>query len=64
KMKLQQEKEQAIMERNLTYYKATNRVSKKELELRKKIKMLREKAMGNETRKTEVEQDESDGEGF
>ncbi|KAF9189425.1 hypothetical protein BGZ51_009601 [Haplosporangium sp. Z 767] len=64
KMKLQQEKEQTIIERNLTYYKATNRVSKKELELRKKIKMLREKARGDQSRKTAVEQDESDGEDF
>ncbi|KAF9555216.1 hypothetical protein EC968_009070, partial [Mortierella alpina] len=36
RLKSQQEKEQAIVERNLNYYKVTNRVSKKELELRKK----------------------------
>ncbi|KAF9954451.1 hypothetical protein BGZ72_004588 [Mortierella alpina] len=39
KLKSQQEKEQAIVERNLNYYKVTNRVSKKELELRKKVKI-------------------------
>ncbi|KAF9103505.1 hypothetical protein BGX27_010548 [Mortierella sp. AM989] len=62
KLKSQMEKEQAIVERNLDYYKATNRVSKKELELRKKIKMLRAKARGEQVRKTGVEKDESDGE--
>ncbi|KAG0368383.1 hypothetical protein BC939DRAFT_453834 [Gamsiella multidivaricata] len=64
KLKSQMEKEQAIVEKNLNYYKATNRVSKKELELRKKIKMLREKARGEQSRKIAVEQDESDGEDF
>ncbi|KAG0001160.1 hypothetical protein BGZ79_005006 [Entomortierella chlamydospora] len=62
KLKSQMEKEQAIVERNLEYYKTTSRVSKKELELRKKIKMLREKARGEQVRKTGVEKDESDGE--
>ncbi|KAF9106792.1 hypothetical protein BGX29_008510 [Mortierella sp. GBA35] len=62
KLKSAQEEEQAIVERNVNYYKVTNRVSKKELELRKKIKDLRAKAMGYEVRKTAVEQDESDGE--
>ncbi|KAG0204107.1 hypothetical protein BGX28_003868 [Mortierella sp. GBA30] len=67
KLKSQQEKEQAIIERNLNYYKVTNRVSKKELELRKKvsiIKMLREKAKGESKRTPAVDQDESDGEDF
>ncbi|KAG0008645.1 hypothetical protein BGZ80_003207, partial [Entomortierella chlamydospora] len=62
KLKSQMEKEQAIVERNLEYYKTTSRVSKKELELRKKIKILREKARGEQVRKTGVEKDESDGE--
>lgn len=31
------EKEEAIVEKNLNYYKVTQRVSKKELELRKKV---------------------------
>ncbi|KAG0040655.1 hypothetical protein BGZ82_000076 [Podila clonocystis] len=64
KLKSQIEKEEAIVEKNLNYYRVTQRVSKKELELRKKIKMLREKAMGEQSRKTGVEQDESDGEDF
>jgi hypothetical protein len=37
KLKTQLEKEQVIMERNLSYYRTTNRVSKKELELRSKV---------------------------
>ncbi|KAF9301830.1 hypothetical protein BGZ74_006207 [Mortierella antarctica] len=64
KLQSQIEKEEAIVEKNLNYYKVTQRVSKKELELRKKIKMLREKAKGEQGRKTGVEQDESDGEDF
>ncbi|CAO3571010.1 unnamed protein product [Mortierella alpina] len=61
RLKSQQEKEQAIVERNLNYYKVTNRVSKKELELRKKIKLLRERSKGDSgSRKTATEQDESD----
>ncbi|KAF9927340.1 hypothetical protein BGZ75_004530 [Mortierella antarctica] len=65
RLKSQQEKEQAIVERNLNYYKVTNRVSKKELELRKKIKLLRERSKGEPgSRKTVTEQDESDGEDF
>ncbi|KAF9154226.1 hypothetical protein BG015_001480 [Linnemannia schmuckeri] len=64
KLKSAQEEEQEIMERNVNYYKITNRVSKKELELRKKIKALRAKAMGHEVRKTVAEQDESDGEDY
>jgi len=31
------EKEETIVEKNLNYYKVTQRVSKKELELRKKV---------------------------
>ncbi|KAF8933769.1 hypothetical protein BGZ47_010713 [Haplosporangium gracile] len=64
KLKSAQEEEQGIVERNVNYYKITNRVSKKELELRKKIKDLRAKAMGHEVRKTVAEQDESDGEDY
>ncbi|KAF9296702.1 hypothetical protein BGZ88_012061 [Linnemannia elongata] len=64
KLKSAQEEEQEIVERNVNYYKITNRVSKKELELRKKIKDLRAKAMGQEVRKTVAEQDESDGEDY
>ncbi|KAG0300429.1 hypothetical protein BGZ97_003237 [Linnemannia gamsii] len=64
KLKSAQEEEQEIVERNVNYYKVTNRVSKKELELRKKIKDLRAKAMGHEVRKTVAEQDESDGEDY
>ncbi|KAG0014808.1 hypothetical protein BGZ81_000244 [Podila clonocystis] len=64
KLQSQIEKEEAIVEKNLNYYRVTQRVSKKELELRKKIKMLREKAKGEQSRKTGVEQDESDGEDF
>ncbi|KAG0281818.1 hypothetical protein BGZ95_009755 [Linnemannia exigua] len=64
KLKTAHEEEQEIVERNVNYYKITNRVSKKELELRKKIKDLRAKAMGLEVRKTAVEQDESDGEDY
>ncbi|KAF9333236.1 hypothetical protein BG006_003873 [Podila minutissima] len=64
KLQSQIEKEEAIVEKNLNYYKVTQRVSKKELELRKKIKMLREKAKGEQSRKAGVEQDESDGEDF
>ncbi|KAF9550164.1 hypothetical protein EC957_001650 [Mortierella hygrophila] len=62
KLKSAQEEEQEIVERNVNYYRVTNRVSKKELELRKKIKDLRAKAMGQEVRKAVAEQDESDGE--
>ncbi|KAF9280231.1 hypothetical protein BGZ68_007428 [Mortierella alpina] len=65
RLKSQQEKEQEIVERNLNYYKVTNRVSKKEHELRKKIKLLRERSKGDSgSRKTATEQDESDGEDF
>ncbi|KAG0343170.1 hypothetical protein BG004_005458 [Podila humilis] len=64
KLQSQMEKEEAIMEKNLNYYRTTQRVSKKELELRKKIQMLREKAKGDQTRKTGAEKDESDGEDF
>ncbi|KAF9929576.1 hypothetical protein FBU30_001471 [Linnemannia zychae] len=59
-----QEEEQTIIERNINYYKTTQRVSKKELELRKKIKELRAKAMGQPVQKLTAEQDESDGEDF
>ncbi|KAG0299697.1 hypothetical protein BGZ98_009829 [Dissophora globulifera] len=62
KLKSQMEREQAIVERNLNYFKITNRVSKKELELRNKIKVLRARALGDQSRKTEAELDESDGE--
>ncbi|KAF9436319.1 hypothetical protein BGZ76_004280 [Entomortierella beljakovae] len=62
KLKSQAEKEQEITERNLNYYRATNRVSKKEMELRKKIKKLREKARGERITKLGAEKDESDGE--
>ncbi|KAF9204028.1 hypothetical protein BGZ49_005767 [Haplosporangium sp. Z 27] len=61
KLKSQMEKEQAIVEKNLNYYRTTSRVSKKELELRTKIKLLREKARGEQVRKTGAEKDESDG---
>ncbi|KAF9908037.1 hypothetical protein EC991_010281 [Linnemannia zychae] len=64
KLKTAHEEEQEIIERNVNYYKITNRVSKKELELRRKIKDLRAKAMGLEVRKTVAEQDESDGEDY
>ncbi|KAG0281412.1 hypothetical protein BGZ96_001142 [Linnemannia gamsii] len=64
KLRSAHEAEQEIVERNVNYYKVTTRVSKKELELRKKIKDLRAKAMGHEVRKTLVEQDESDGEDY
>jgi len=40
KLKTEQEKEEAIVERNLNYYKVTSRVSKKELDLRKKVPHL------------------------
>ncbi|KAF8923244.1 hypothetical protein BGZ58_003195 [Dissophora ornata] len=56
------EKEQALVDKNLNYFKITNSVSKKELELRKKIKMLRARAMGDKSRKTTAEEDESEGE--
>ncbi|KAG0222701.1 hypothetical protein BGX31_008921 [Mortierella sp. GBA43] len=64
KLKLQMEKEQSIVERNLSYYKITSRASKKELDLRKKIKLLRAKAQGiasNQGGKAIMDQ-ESDGE--
>ncbi|KAF9126063.1 hypothetical protein BGW39_006958 [Mortierella sp. 14UC] len=64
KLRTAHEEEQEIVERNVNYYKITNRVSKKELELRKKIKDLRAKAMGLQVRKTVAEQDESDGEDY
>ncbi|KAF9425475.1 hypothetical protein BGZ94_007495 [Podila epigama] len=61
KLKSQLEKEETIMDQNLNYYKMTQRVSKKELELRKKIKMLREKSRGDQSRKIGPDMDESDG---
>ncbi|KAI1306110.1 hypothetical protein EDD11_004854 [Mortierella claussenii] len=60
RMKSQLTQEQAIVERNLEYYKTTTRVSKKEVELRSKIKELRAKAVGAQSRRTAVEKDESD----
>ncbi|KAG0044870.1 hypothetical protein BGZ83_009845 [Gryganskiella cystojenkinii] len=64
KLKSEQEKEEAIIEKNLNYYRITNRVSKKELDLRKKIKMLRARELGDRSRKAVAEADESDGEDF
>ncbi|KAF9356216.1 hypothetical protein BGX34_010031 [Mortierella sp. NVP85] len=60
KLKTQLEKEQVIMEKNLSYYRTTNRISKKELELRSKIKKLREKGNQNKAMESRVEMDGED----
>ncbi|KAF9162466.1 hypothetical protein DFQ26_003519 [Actinomortierella ambigua] len=64
KLRSQQEKEEALLEKNLEYFKVSARVSKKELDLRKKIMAMRKRkqdAAEGKVGKQPVDADESDG---
>ncbi|KAF9973663.1 hypothetical protein BGZ73_003101 [Actinomortierella ambigua] len=64
KLRSQQEKEEALLAKNIEYFKVSARVSKKELELRKKIMAMRKRkqdAAEGKAGKQPVDADESDG---